>query len=333
MKNVAIILIVIISILFSGCDNIPIRSEDEDREEITSEETEASEDPSASSTSESSGTPAPTTEITTATTETTASVTTAETTPEPTADPNAFIYGGITIIYDFFEGEYTDTDDDTSLASGYLQNLTVEIPEYPAAAELINETLEAIRAQSAATYESACLDAQAVYDDYGMDGLAGPYEVNAAVEPAYVSDKLISFFVSVYTYYGGAHGGVIVEAYTFDARSGDYLTFSDLCTDPAAFEHYVQTNVIAFIEAVPRKTAWFSMITQPRSYRLFRGRHGCFWMLAGIHDSRLLISSMTSRPMPPGCPATIFRLRTAFRILTRTGSHCSQSRSENIIMG
>ncbi|MDD4095211.1 MAG: DUF4163 domain-containing protein [Oscillospiraceae bacterium] len=251
MKNVAIILIVIISILFSGCDNIPIRSEDEDREEITSEETEASEDPSVSSTSESSGTPAPTTAITTATTETTASVTTAETTPEPTADPNAFIYGGITIIYDFFEGEYTDTDDDTSLASGYLQNLTVEILAYPAAAELINETLEAIRAQSAATYESACLDAQAVYDDYGMAGLAGPYEVNAAVEPAYVSDKLISFFVSVYTYYGGAHGGVIVEAYTFDARSGDYLTFSDLCTDPAAFEHYVQTNVIAFIEAVP----------------------------------------------------------------------------------
>jgi hypothetical protein len=175
----------------------------------------------------------------------------AETVPEPTVDPNAVVYGGITVIYDFFEDEYTDEDDDTFLASGYLQNLTVEIPAYPTAAELINETLDAVRAQNAETYEAACMDAQSIYDDYGMAGLVGPYEVTAVVEPAYVSEKLISFFVSVYTYYGGAHGGVIVDAYTFDTRTGDYLTLSDLCADPAAFEHYVQTNIIAQIEAVP----------------------------------------------------------------------------------
>lgn len=311
MKTKMIILFMMISILLSGCDDIPIRSDEEDREETTSEETESSEDPSASSASESSGPSAPTTEITTATTVETTPATAAVTTPEPTVDPNAVVYGGIRIIYDFFEGECKDVDDDTSLASGYLQNITVEIPGYPAAAVLINETLAAIRAQNAATYEVACLDAQEVYDDYGMAGLAGPYEVNAAVEPTYVSDKLISFYVSVYTYYGGAHGGVMVEAYTFDTRTGDYLTFSDLCTDPAAFEHFVQTHVIAFIETVPRRTAWFSMITQPRSYRLFQGRHGCFRTATGIHDSRLLINSMTSLPMPPGCSAMIFRLRIA----------------------
>ncbi len=253
MNIKAIIPVVMISILLGGCLDISIRSQEDDEEETSSgESTELS-------TTEGSEDSAPATEVTepsesmtevTEPSESTTAVST-QTVPVPTVNPNAVVYDGITIVYDFFEDECNDEDDNTILASGYLQNLTVEIPAYPAAAELINETLEVIRAQNMETYEVTCLDAQNIYDDYGMAGLVGPYEVNAVVEPVYVSDKLISFFVSVYTYLGGAHGGVIVEGYTFDARTGDYLTFSDLCGDPAAFEHYAQTNIIAQIDTVP----------------------------------------------------------------------------------
>ena len=62
---------------------------------------------------------------------------------------------------------------------------------------------------------------------------------------------MICFSVSVYSYFGGAHGGSTIDAYCFDARTGDYLTLEDLCSDSAAFELFVQTEIITQIESVP----------------------------------------------------------------------------------
>jgi hypothetical protein len=231
-------------LLVSGC--IPLtRHEEEETEETTVSETvETSE--------------------TTETTETTIEVTetTAEQTSATTADPNSTVVGGITITYDFTDDTYQD-DDGQELASCHFQNVTVDIAGFPDAAVLINETLNMIRKGNADLYDSSCETAQTVYDDYGMPGLIGPYEVSATVNPSYISDKLISFVVYVYSYSGGAHGGTTYAGYTFDSRTGDYLTFGDLCSNDTLFETFVQNEIVGQINAMPaaESDAFFDYVT------------------------------------------------------------------------
>lgn len=231
-------------LLVSGC--IPLNRQEE-------EETEAT---TVSETAETSET--------TETTETTVEVTetTTEQTSATTADPNSTVIGGITITYDFTDDTYQD-DDGQHLASSHFQNVTVGIAGFPNAAILINETLNMIRTENTDLYDSSCDMAQTIYDDFGMPGLIGPYEVSASVEPSYISDKLISFVVSVYSYSGGAHGSTTYAGYTFDARTGDYLTFGDLCSNAALFETFVQNEIIGQISAMPaaESDAFFDYVT------------------------------------------------------------------------
>ena len=229
MKKSVVALFIAFTFLICGCLDFPFLRKDSPGETTETEDE---------------------TQISVPVTETTA-VPVPETTPTPTPDPNSVIYGGIMITYDFFEDEYKDAEDDMLLAAGNLQHVTVSIPAYPAAAELINDTLSVIRDENMAMYKETCLGAQDIYDDFGMPGLIGPYEVAASVEPTYITDKLISFSVSVYTYLGGAHGNTTIAAYSFDARTGDYLTFDDLCSDSDAFELFIQTEIIMQIEALP----------------------------------------------------------------------------------
>ncbi|MBN1892298.1 MAG: DUF4163 domain-containing protein [Clostridiales bacterium] len=242
MKKLIIAWLIISVLFLSSCIYLPIR------ERIEPEDTEVTTEEAVPESSESEG---PVDMVTSETSGETTETPLSETTAEPTPDPDSAYYGGITITYDYFEDEYQDADDDIILASGYLQNVTVSIESFPAAAELINDTLDGVRSRNTAAYSEICVDAQSVYDDFGMSGLIGPYEVNAVVEPTYVSNKIISFSVSVYEYRGGAHGGVVVESYSFDARTGDDLTLDDLCSDSVAFEHFVHNQIIDQIEAVP----------------------------------------------------------------------------------
>ena len=227
MKKRLILLLLSCVILLSGCIENPYDrdNDDDDEDETTTEETTA-----------------PTTESTT--------VETSASTAATTVDPNAVVIGGISIIYDYEELSHSDSDT-TVLMTASLQNVTIAIAGYEAAAVVINDTLSVIRSESTGTYDMMRTDAQSVYDDYGMEGLIGPFELTASVEPAYVSDKLISFVVSRYSYSGGAHGNVMLEAYTFDTRTGDLLTFSDLCADESLFEGFVTSTIVAQIDAVP----------------------------------------------------------------------------------
>jgi len=236
MKKRLILLLLSCVILLSGCIENPYDRDDDDDEDETTISSEA------------------TTDATTrATTEATTVPTTAETiasTAETTVDPNAVVIGGITLIYDYEDLSHAD-DDATVLMTASLQNVTVSIAGYEAAAGVINDTLNVIRSESTETYDLMKTDAQSVYDDYGMEGLIGPYDLIAMVQPSFVSDKLISFVVTRYSYSGGAHGNVMLEAYTFDTRTGDLLTFSDICSDESLFEGFVTSTIIAQIDAVP----------------------------------------------------------------------------------
>ncbi len=227
MKKKLILILLSCVILLSGCIKNPYERDDEDDDDnqTTTEATTAS-----------------TTEATTA--ETSAS------TAETTIDPNAEVIGGITITYDTAELSFSD-DDSTVLMTGSLQNVTVAIAGHESAATVINDTLNVIRSESTGIYDMMQADAQSTYDDYGMEWLPGPYELTSFVQPSYVSDKLISFVVTRYSYSGGAHGNVTLEAYTFDTRTGDLLTFSDLFSDESLFEEFVTSNIVAQIDAVP----------------------------------------------------------------------------------
>lgn len=237
MKKRLLLILLSCVILISGCIKNPYDRDNED--ETTAEETEET-----LATDKSEETTAPETSA-----PTTAETTTA-TTAETTVDPNAVTPGGITITYDYQDLSYADTDA-TVLITASLQHVTIGIPSYPAAEVVINDTLNIIRNESTSEYTLMQTDAQSIYDDYGMEGMIGPYELTASVEPAYVSDKLVSFVVTRYSYTGGAHGNVMLEAYTFDTRTGDLLTFSDICSDEALFEGYITSAIVAQIDAVP----------------------------------------------------------------------------------
>jgi hypothetical protein len=233
VKKTLIILIVVLLLCLSGCLDLTIRREREDPEETNPKQTEET-------------TPAPATIPVIETTPV------PETTPEPTPDPNAIVFDGITVRYDVFEEEYRHPDDDAVLLLvAQVQNATVEIPAYPAAAALINDTLNIIRTQDMNSVEAMRVESKGEYDEWGDEYFYAPYEWQSAVEPIYVSGRVICFRVYAYMYYGGAHGGVALESYAFDTRTGDYLTLDDLCSDAELFRDYLQTRIIDQIEAVP----------------------------------------------------------------------------------
>jgi len=240
MKKRLILLLLSCVILLSGCIENPYDRDDDDDEDettITSEET-------------TKATTKATTEVTTVPTTAETTVETSASTAATTVDPNAIVVGGISYVYDYEELSHAD-DDTMVLMTASLQNVTVAIVGYEAAADVINDTLNVIRSESTETYNLMKADAQSVYDDYGMEGLIGPYDLIATVEPSFISDKLISFVVTRYSYAGGAHGNVMLEAYTFDTRTGDLLTFSDLCSDESLFDGFVTSTIIAQIDAIP----------------------------------------------------------------------------------
>lgn len=276
MKKRLILLLLSCVILLSGCIENPYDRDDKDDEDETTKA-----------------------EITTTETEAT-TVETSASTAETTVDPNAVVIGGITIIYDYEDLSHSDSDA-TVLMTASLQNVTVAIAGYESAADVINDTLNVIRSDSTETYDMMQSDAQSVYDDYGMEGLTGPYDLIATVQPSYVSDKLISFVVTRYSYSGGAHGNVMLEAYTFDTRTGDLLTFSDLCSDESLFEGFVTSTIVAQIDAVPAED---QMVFPEYATAVVSEFDSAIWYFSEDGDTQLVVmyQSYSIAPYAAGNP-------------------------------
>ncbi|NLW88769.1 MAG: DUF3298 domain-containing protein [Clostridiaceae bacterium] len=281
MKKLLMVFLLVSCIMLSSCFELEFSKD--------SEPTEESETETQEQTTETDPTSAETTPETSETTETTAEI-------EPTPDPNSVMYGEITITYDFFEDEYADAEDGTILVSAYHQNASVSIPAFPAAAAIINDTLDFIRSDNLSIHEQMCLEAQGLYDDYGFGGIPGMYESSIILEPTYVSERLICFGVTYYLYYGGAHGNVVLEAYTFDARTGDFVSFDDLCSDPGVFEHFLHTEIIAQIEEIPPADR---MVFEDYSTAVVSSFDRAAWMISDFESEPSLVITYQAYDIAP----------------------------------
>ncbi|NLT11554.1 MAG: DUF3298 domain-containing protein [Clostridiaceae bacterium] len=234
MKKLAMLLVLIFSMVVSGCSGFSLLSETEDDRE---DETEVSE------------TFAPTTFISPTTlVAPTTSETTLETTEAPPTLPST---GDLVILEELFEDSYTDPDDGVVVFEGFVQSVSVELPGHEELAALMNEVLNLVRDESIASVGVTREDAISMYDEYGSEGMVGPNVWETTVVPAIISDRLVCFYVGHYMYYGGAHGGYYSEVYTFDIQTGDVLTLDSICEDKDAFETFIFEQIIAQIEAVP----------------------------------------------------------------------------------
>lgn len=232
MNKFAILFVLVFSMVVSGCSGIKILSE-------TENETKVSETIVATSSEEE-------TSIATETTKAPTETTTAPT--ETTSLPKA---GDVVVVEDIYEESYTDPDDNIEIFHGFVQSVHVEIPNNTEAADRMNEVLDLLRDESIASIGVTREDAISMFDEYGIEGFIGANAWETTVLPSIISDRIISFSVGHYMYFGGAHGGYVAENYSFDVQTGDHLQLEDICTDSEAFKSFIFGQIIAQIELVP----------------------------------------------------------------------------------
>lgn len=61
--------------------------------------------------------------------------------------------------------------------------------------------------------------------------MGAPYAIDITFEVMYLDNGLLSMTLADYRYTGGAHGGTILLAFTFDLSTGDQLNLPDMMTD------------------------------------------------------------------------------------------------------
>lgn len=138
----------------------------------------------------------------------------------------------ITVSFSDAHEELMDEEDAKRVLCNFdYQNVTVEIPEYPEAAEKINNRFEQIVIGNRNTAEQ--------FKDWAKEELEfraedewNPYEIGSLYEAKRVDENIISIQEIYYEYTGGAHPNGYQVGYNFDAKTGELLDLSNAFQDP-----------------------------------------------------------------------------------------------------
>ncbi len=170
-------------------------------------------------------------------------------------DPSGEVnYGDLTIIFADEDRTVTAPNTDFVIYEGSLRTVQVSIPTNPVAEAQLNTKLDVINEESLQIQEETIAEALKMYEEIGQADFLAPYTSATSIGTNYVSVKLLDLGVTRDVYYGGAHGGRMIEAYMYDLATGAEVTIDDICTDPAAFKAQVSSLVVFQIAGLPAES-------------------------------------------------------------------------------
>jgi len=172
-----------------------------------------------------------------------------------TGDPaGAMTYGELTILFADEDRTFTAPNTDFVIYEGSLRTVQVSIPTNPVAEAQLNAELATLNEKSLQLQEDTIAGAVEMYEEVGQENFLAPFTSATSIGTNYVSEKLLCLGLTHDVYYGGAHGGRMIEAYMYDLATGAEVTVDDICTDPAAFKAQVSDTVVAQIAGLPAES-------------------------------------------------------------------------------
>lgn len=96
-----------------------------------------------------------------------------------------------------------------------------------------NELLSSGKALADSCAKRLLAEARNDFKNFGADGGRVDYEYVYSFGPLFESDRVSSFFITCYTYTGGAHGSTVSPDRSFDNNTGEMLTFDNIFRDDA----------------------------------------------------------------------------------------------------
>ena len=132
-----------------------------------------------------------------------------------------------------YENEYTEEDYTTLLDFEYAAAFLTdeEAGKYPDLKMSLDEYNSMRRDKVMSDFEAWRTEALIMYEDM-PEYFSGFFERFELV-PARADTRVLSFFESISTYTGGAHGGYGREGWNYDTSTGKLLTLEDISPDPS----------------------------------------------------------------------------------------------------
>jgi hypothetical protein len=157
-----------------------------------------------------------------ATDEPTTSPTDTTTSPSPSAERDKTM----AIVQDnVIEKEYTiERADEDIVGHLYIAVPEISHEEYAESAEMLNEYFDSLKEKYREGFESE-LDELADEELYGF-GARRSMELSFITK--YNKDGIVSFYITVASYQGGAHGSIAIMSETFDLKEGTRITADTL---------------------------------------------------------------------------------------------------------
>ncbi|WP_252232276.1 DUF3298 and DUF4163 domain-containing protein [Clostridium sp. ZBS15] len=89
------------------------------------------------------------------------------------------------------------------------------------------------------------------FDMFGKEFVAFPYEVNIDYKLTNQSDSLISLYMDIYRYSGGAHGNTLRSSYTIDKNTKDLVSLNNLFTNGYDYKKIINDSISKQIATNP----------------------------------------------------------------------------------